>query len=49
MAAQLDELAKEARERGAAAGPRVVRWAWQAILAIVGPAVVLVLVIVLLH
>jgi Bacterial PH domain len=45
MAAQLDDLAREARERGAAAGPRVVSWAWPAVAAIVGPAVLLVLVI----
>ena len=45
MAAQLDDLAREARERGAAAGPRVVTWAWPAVAAIVVPAVVLVLVI----
>jgi hypothetical protein len=45
MAAQLDDLAREARERGAAAGPRVVSWAWPAVAAIVVPAVLLVLVI----
>jgi hypothetical protein len=45
MTAQLDEMAKEARERGAAAGPRVVRWSWQPALAILAPAVALVLVI----
>jgi Bacterial PH domain len=45
MAAQLDDLAREARERGAAAGPRVVTWAWPAVAAIVVPAVLLVLVI----
>jgi Bacterial PH domain len=45
MATQLDEMAREARERGAAAGPRVVRWSWQPALAIVVPAVALVLVI----
>ena len=49
MATQLDELAKEARERGAAAGPRAARWSWQPILAIVAPGVALVLVIVLFH
>jgi uncharacterized membrane protein YhaH (DUF805 family) len=49
MATQLDEMAKEARERGAAAGPRVARWSWQPILAIVGPGVALVLVIALFH
>ena len=45
MATQLDDLAREARERGAAPGPRVVSWAWPAVAAIVVPAVVLVLVI----
>jgi hypothetical protein len=45
MATQLDEMAKEARERGAAAGPRVVTWAWRPALAILVPAVALVLVI----
>jgi hypothetical protein len=45
MATQLDEMAREAREQGAAAGPRAVRWSWQPALAIVVPAVVLVLVI----
>jgi hypothetical protein len=49
MATQLDEMAKEARERGAAAGPRVARWSWQPILAIVVPGVALVLVITLFH
>jgi hypothetical protein len=45
MATQLDDLAREARERGAAAGSRVVSWAWTAVAAIVAPAVLLVLVI----
>jgi hypothetical protein len=45
MAAQLDELAREARERGAAAGPRVVSWAWRPIAAMVVPAIVLALVV----
>jgi len=45
MATQLDDLAREARERGAAPGPPVVRWAWPAIAAIIAPAIVLVLVI----
>ncbi len=47
MATQLDEMAKEARERGAAPGPRVVRWSWRPALAIVVPAIALVLVITL--
>ena len=45
MATQLDDLAREARERGAAPGPRVVSWAWPAVAAIVVPGIVLVLVI----
>jgi hypothetical protein len=45
MATQLDEMAKEARERGAAAGPRVVTWAWLPALAIVVPALALLLVV----
>ena len=45
MAGQLDQLARDARERGAPAGPRVVSWAWSAIAAIVVPAVALALVI----
>jgi hypothetical protein len=47
MATQLDEMAKEARERGAAAGPRVVRWSWQPALAIIVPGIALILVITL--
>ena len=49
MATQLDEMAKEARERGAAAGPRIACWSWQPILAIVAPGIALLLVIVLFH
>ena len=45
MAVQLDQLARDARERGAPAGPRVVSWAWSAIAAIVVPAIALALVI----
>jgi hypothetical protein len=45
MAAQLDQLARDARERGVAAGPRVVSWAWEAIAAIAAPAIALVLVV----
>jgi Bacterial PH domain len=47
MAAQLDQLARDARERGAAAGPLVVRWAWGPIVAIVAAVVALALVVVL--
>ena len=47
MATQLDEMAKEARERGAAAGPRIVRWSWQPALAIIVPGIALILVITL--
>jgi Bacterial PH domain len=49
MATQLDEIAKEARERGAAAGPRVACWSWQPSLAIVVPGVALALVLALFH
>jgi len=49
IATQLDGMAKEARERGAAAAPRVVRWSWQPVAAIVVPGVALVLVITLFH
>jgi hypothetical protein len=45
MATQLNEMAKEARDHGAAAGPRVVSWPWQPVAAIVLPAIALVLVI----
>jgi hypothetical protein len=45
MADQLDELARKGRERGAAAGPRTVTWAWQPAVAIVVPVIALVLVI----
>lgn len=49
MATQLDQLAKEARERGAAGGPRVVTWNWWAAAGVVAPAVALALVITLTH
>jgi hypothetical protein len=49
MATQLDEMAKQARERGAAAGPRVVTWPWPPAVAIVAPAIALVLVVTLFH
>jgi Bacterial PH domain len=45
MAAQLEDMVKEARNRGAAAGPRVAGWAWQPAAAILLPAILLVLVI----
>jgi Bacterial PH domain len=48
MAMQLDQMARDARARGAAAGPLVVSWAWSAIAAIVVPAVALALVVALL-
>ncbi len=47
MATQLDEMAKEAREQGVAAGPRIVRWSWQPALAIIVPGIALILVITL--
>jgi hypothetical protein len=49
IAEQLDELARKARERGAAAGPRTVTWAWQPVVAMVAPAIALVLVVTLTH
>jgi hypothetical protein len=49
MATQLDEMARQARERGAPAGPCVVTWAWPPAVAIAAPAVALVLVITLFH
>jgi hypothetical protein len=45
MAKQLDELARDARGQGAPAGPRVVTWAWRPAVAIVVPAILLVLVV----
>ena len=45
MATQLDDLAKDARNRGAAAGPEVVSWVWPAAAAMLLPAILLVLVI----
>jgi len=49
MASQLDEMAKQARERGAAAGPCLVTWPWPPAVAIAAPAIALVLVITLFH
>jgi hypothetical protein len=49
MAMQLDQLARDARDGGADAGPRVVTWAWWPIAAIVAPAIALALVIGVLH
>jgi len=49
MAAQLDGLARDARERGAAAGPCLVTWAWQPAAAMLAPALVLVLVVTACH
>jgi len=49
MAVQLDQLARDARERGAAAGPRVVSWAWGPMAAIVVPAIALALVVALIR
>ena len=45
MATQLEEMVKEARNRGAAAGPRVVTWDWLPAAAMLLPAILLVLVI----
>jgi hypothetical protein len=49
MATQLDELAQQARERGAAAGPSIVTWPWLPAVAIAIPAIALILVITLFH
>jgi Bacterial PH domain len=45
MAMQLEEMVKEARNRDAAAGPRVVTWDWRPTAALLLPAILLVLVI----
>jgi hypothetical protein len=45
MAKQLDALARDARNQGAPAGPRVVTWAWLPAVVIVAPAILLVLVV----
>jgi hypothetical protein len=45
MASQLEDLVNDARNRGAAAGPRVVTWAWQPAAAMLLPAILLVIVI----
>jgi hypothetical protein len=49
MAGQLDELAKEARDRGAVPGPRLVSWPWQPAAAILAPGIALLLVITAFH
>jgi hypothetical protein len=49
MTVQLDQLARDARNGGADAGPRVVTWAWRPIVAIGAPAIALALVIGVLH
>jgi Bacterial PH domain len=49
MARQLDEMAKDARARGVPGGPAVVTWYWRSAVAIVAPAIALVLVITLTH
>jgi len=49
MATQLDELAQQARERGAAAGPSTVTWPWLPAVAMAVPAIALILVITLFH
>jgi hypothetical protein len=46
---QLEQLARDARDGGADAGPLVVTWAWRPIVAIVAPAIALALVIAVLH
>ncbi len=49
MAKQLDELATEARNRGAVPGRRVVTWAWRPAVAMVVPGVLVALVFTVLH
>jgi hypothetical protein len=49
MATQLDQLAKDAQDRGAPGGPRVVIWNWWAAAGMAVPAVALALVITLTH
>jgi hypothetical protein len=49
MAVQLDQMARDARNGGADAGPLVVSWAWRPIAAIAAPAIALALVITVLH
>jgi hypothetical protein len=49
MATQLNQMAKEAQERGIPGGPRVVIWNWWCTAGIVVPAVALALVITLTH
>ena len=49
MATQLGEIAEQARERGAPAGPCVVTWPWPPAVAIAAPAIALILVITLFH
>lgn len=49
MAKQLDEMAKDARERGVPGGPAISTWSWWSAAAIVAPAIALVLVITLTH
>jgi hypothetical protein len=47
MVTQLSEIAKDARERGVPGGPHVVTWSWMSAVAMVVPAIALVLVITL--
>ena len=49
MALQLNDLVNEARNRDAAAGPRVITWAWQPAAAMLLPAILLILVITVFH
>jgi hypothetical protein len=47
MCRELGDIARQARESGAVAGPRVATWAWPALVAIAVPAAALALVIVI--
>jgi Bacterial PH domain len=49
MALQLNDLVDDARNRDAAAGPRVVTWAWQSAAAMLVPAILLIIVITVLR
>jgi Bacterial PH domain len=44
MAKEIDGLCRQAKERGAAGGPRIVRWAWQPLVAVGVPLLALILV-----
>lgn len=47
MAREIQSLAQKARERGAPDGPVIASWAWSSLAAVLGPALLLALVIVI--